>query len=62
VNAIDDSVRGADPQLHVLNYAGAVTDPEEFADGVHLNERGSVALLQILQRDGVFAIHSAPSR
>jgi hypothetical protein len=62
VNAIDVSVRPADPQLHVLNYAGAVSDPEEFADGVHLNERGSVALLQILQRDGVFAIHSSPPR
>jgi lysophospholipase L1-like esterase len=48
--------------LHVLNYAGAVTDPEEFADGVHLNERGSVALMEILQRDGVFTIHSAPPR
>jgi len=61
-NAIDASIRRADPQLHVLNYAGAVTDPEEFADGVHLNERGSIALLEILKRDGVFAIHSAPLR
>jgi len=59
-NAIDDSIHRADPQLRVLNYAGAVSDPEEFADRVHLNERGSVALLEILQRDGVFAIHSAP--
>jgi hypothetical protein len=48
--------------LHVLNYVGAVSDPEEFADRVHLNERGSVALLEILHRDGVFAIHSAPPR
>jgi hypothetical protein len=61
-NAIDVSIRRVDPQLHVLNYAGAVSDPEEFADGVHLNERGSVALLEILQRDGVFAIHPAPPR
>lgn len=62
VNALDISLRRADPQLHVLNYAGAVSDPEEFADGVHLNERGSVALLEILHRDGVFAIHSAAPR
>lgn len=61
-NAIDVSLRRADPQLHVLNYAGAVSDPEEFADGVHLNERGSIALLQILQRDGVFAVHSTAPR
>jgi hypothetical protein len=59
-NAIDVSVHRADPQLHVLNYASAVSDPEEFADRVHLNERGSVALLEILQRDGVFAIHASP--
>jgi len=39
----------------VWNYAAAVGDLDSFADTVHLNERGSRALLAMLVRDGAFA-------
>lgn len=51
------SVRHVEPDSRILNYAGAVRDPDDFADRVHLNERGSRQLLAIMNRDGVFAIH-----
>lgn len=43
-------------QAPVWNYAGAITDLDAFADGVHLNERGSRELLKILHRDGFFGM------
>ncbi len=49
-------------RLPVRNYAGAVVDLDAFADGVHLNERGSRAFLRILQRDGVFGMTQPPRR
>lgn len=39
----------------VWSYAGAIGDLDLFADTVHLNERGSRALLTMLLRDGAFA-------
>ena len=42
--------------LPVWNYSGAVRDPELFADKVHLNERGSRALLALMTRDGFFVV------
>jgi hypothetical protein len=48
--------------LRVWNYSGAVRDPEEFADTVHLNERGSRALLALMQRDGFFGMARHPAR
>lgn len=42
--------------VHVWNYAGTVTDLDDFADHVHLNERGSRVLLAMMQRDGVFGM------
>jgi len=48
--------------LPVWNYSGAVTDPEEFADTVHLNERGSRALLAMMKRDGLFGMTEHPPR
>ena len=47
-------------QTPVWNYVGAVTDPDEFADQVHLNERGSRVFLRMLQRDGAFGMTSPP--
>lgn len=40
----------------VRNYAGALAGNDDFADTVHLNERGSRAFLQILRRDGVLGM------
>jgi len=48
--------------LPVWNYSGAVRDPEEFADTVHLNERGSRALLAMMKRDGFFGMTEHPAR
>jgi hypothetical protein len=48
--------------LRVWNYSGAVRDPEEFADTVHLNERGSRALLALMQHDGFFGMTAPPPR
>ena len=39
--------------LPVLNYAAAGGPPEQFADRVHMNERGAEELARILVRDGV---------
>jgi hypothetical protein len=38
----------------VLDYVGAIDDLDDFADTVHLNERGSRTFLAMLVRDGVF--------
>ena len=46
----------------VWNYVGAVIDPDEFADQVHLNERGSRVFLRMLQRDGAFGMTRPPAR
>lgn len=48
--------------LPVWNYSGALSDPELFVDTVHLNERGSRALLALMQRDGVFGMTQHPIR
>jgi hypothetical protein len=48
--------------MPVWNYAGSMCDPDEFADTVHLNERGSRALLAMMKRDGVFGMTRHPSR
>jgi hypothetical protein len=42
--------------MRVWNYGDAIEDPDDFADTVHLNERGSRALLAMMQRDGVFGM------
>jgi hypothetical protein len=39
--------------LPVLNYAAAGGAPENFADRVHLNQRGAEELAKMLARDGV---------
>jgi hypothetical protein len=44
-----------DGHVRIYNYANAIDDPGAFADTVHLNETGSLILLKMLQRDGVFA-------
>ena len=49
-------------QAPVWNYASAVADPVDFADQVHLNERGSRVFLQMLQRDGAFGMTRSPAR
>ena len=46
--------------LPVWNYSGAVRDPDLFADTVHLNERGSRALLAMMTRDGFFGMAKRP--
>jgi hypothetical protein len=46
----------------VWNYSGAVRDPDEFADTVHLNERGSRELLALMERDGLFGMGQRPAR
>jgi hypothetical protein len=48
--------------LPVWNYAGAMCDPEEFADTVHLNESGSRKLVAMMKRDGVFGMAEHPAR
>jgi len=53
---------GRSSGLPVWNYSGAVTDPEEFADTVHLNEHGSRALLAMMKRDGLFGMTEHPPR
>ena len=49
-------------RMPILNYGGAMDDPDCFADQIHLNERGSRAFLRILQRDGVFGMTQPPPR
>jgi hypothetical protein len=46
----------------VWNYAGSMCDPNDFADTVHLNERGSRALLAMMKRDGLFGMTAPPPR
>ena len=42
--------------VRVWNYVGALQDLDGFADTVHLNERGSRALLAMMVRDGAFGM------
>ena len=49
-------------QLPVWNYVDAVHDFDGFADGVHLNERGSRELLAMLVRDGAFGMARPAAR
>jgi hypothetical protein len=46
----------------VWNYFDALKDLDGFADGVHLNERGSRELLAMLLRDGAFGMGGTPKR
>lgn len=46
----------------VWNYLDALQDPNDFADGVHLNEQGSRKLLPLLVRDGVFGMTRTATR
>lgn len=48
--------------LPVWNYSAALRDQDEFADTVHLNERGSRALLALMKRDGFFGMTAPPAR
>jgi len=48
--------------VRVWNYVDAVRDLDGFADGVHLNERGSRELLGMLVRDGAFGMARTPTR
>ena len=48
--------------LPIWNYGDAMHDPEDFADGVHLNERGSRVLLALMKRDGLFGMTQQPPR
>jgi hypothetical protein len=49
-------------QTRVWNYVGALPEQDDFADTVHLNERGSRALLGMLVRDGAFGMAHGPMR
>ena len=48
--------------LRVWNYAAAIDDLDGFADRVHLNERGSRALIAMLVRDGAFGMARRAAR
>ena len=41
-------------QARVYDYSRALSDPDYFADRVHLNESGSRRLLDIMSDDGIF--------
>lgn len=43
-------------RMQIWDYKAAMCDPEDFADPIHLNERGSRALLAMMKRDGVFGM------
>ena len=43
-------------RMPIWDYKAAMCDPEDFADPIHLNERGSRALLAMIKRDGVFGM------
>lgn len=40
--------------LPVLDYSQAITKDEYFADMLHLNEKGSIELVNLINKDGVF--------
>jgi hypothetical protein len=42
--------------IPMWNYSDAIHEPNDFADGVHLNERGSRLLLAMMKRDGIFGM------
>ena len=46
----------------VLNYIAALDDFDDFADPVHLNERGSRAFLAMLVRDGALGMARPAAR
>ena len=46
----------------VWNYIDALKDIDDFADTVHLNERGSREFLALLVRDGAFGMARPPAR
>ncbi len=48
--------------IPVWNYCSATCDPNDFFDTVHLNERGSRALLAMMKRDGLFGMTQHPAR
>jgi hypothetical protein len=48
--------------VRVWNYSGAIADLDDFADHVHLNERGSRVLLAMMKRDGVLGMTAPPQR
>jgi hypothetical protein len=41
--------------LPIWDYGSALSDPDSFADSIHLNEQGSRELLMKMKNDGVFA-------
>jgi hypothetical protein len=53
VAAVTRSVRLADPDARIWNYANAIEGSVYFADGVHMNADGSEVFLRMLLRDGV---------
>jgi len=55
-------VIGSRTGVRVSNYGGAIADLDDFADHVHLNERGSRVFLSLMQRDGVFGMTQPPPR
>ena len=48
--------------VRVWNYIDALRDFDGFADGVHLNERGSREFLALLVRDGAFGMAQRTAR
>jgi hypothetical protein len=48
--------------MPIWNYGSSLSDPDDFADTMHLNERGSRALLAMMNRDGVFGMTAPPPR
>jgi hypothetical protein len=46
----------------VGNYSGAIANLDDFADRVHLNERGSREFLAMMKRDGMFGMTQPPPR
>ena len=56
------SVVSLSAAMPVLNYGDAMCDPDDFTDPIHLNERGSRALLAMMKRDGVFGMTQRVAR
>jgi hypothetical protein len=48
--------------IPIWNYGDSLCDPDDFADTIHLNERGSRVLLAMMKRDGVFGMTQHPPR
>jgi hypothetical protein len=55
MNEIVQSVRRHVPGARVLNYADAIPESRNFADGVHMNADGSEVFLRMLARDRLLA-------